>query len=474
MGFSFGKSSSKGVSGQSATQRHASNILLEAILPGSSMTGGYISDQTPSGTIPTSRAAGGSNQDTGMGMRIGAPNLGPRPHMPGGDYSNEPLGPLRKMGDAPGSSVRGTFGVSDDIAQSTVSRKMGNYVPSARQQGFGALAGHGMTEAYRQQAGPYTSVQGNGMVASYDPLSQQETDDVTRTLLPSLEDMRYRGTFERLQDGDLSEGAASIINQGVEMASDPGAAALEMGKNIDDAVLNGQVLELPELPAISEFINKEYENLAPPIKSVIDDLMSGATESNLQSSLDTNVQALTNQANEALTGMLDDTYGRFSASGVSGGAMLAASGDVTTKVMADLSGQIAAQYQQTAAQMAQDRQIGLQAVQTLIGLGQQEQAMEQQRQVQQLETTLNLVQAKYQMYTGLTQQFVQANLQYANIIAQEVDRENTEQINSMRMFYEILVSLATGGPALSNQRSQSSNFGVDLSALAPGKPIPPK
>jgi hypothetical protein len=172
--------------------------------------------------------------------------------------------------------------------------------------------------------------------------------------------------------------------------------------------------------------------------------------------------------------MLDDTYGRFSASGVSGGAMLAASGDVTTKVMADLSGQIAAQYQQTAAQMAQDRQIGLQAVQTLIGLGQQEQAMEQQRQVQQLETTLNLVQAKYQMYTGLTQQFVQANLQYANIIAQEVDRENTEQINSMRMFYEILVSLATGGPALSNQRSQSSNFGVDLSALAPGKPIPPK
>ena len=30
------------------------------------------------------------------------------------------------------------------------------------------------------------------------------------------------------------------------------------------------------------------------------------------------------------------------------------------------------------------------------------------------------------------------------------------------MFYEIMVSLATGGPALSNQRSKSSNFGIQL------------
>lgn len=430
MGFSGGRSSSVGQGGQSSTQRHASNLLFESLLPGSSMTGGYVSDQS----TPAQR--------------------------------------LARESSAGGSSVRGTFGVSDDIAQSTVSRKMGNYVPSARQEGFGALKGHGMTEAYRQQIGPYTSVQGNGMVASYDPLSQQQTDDVTKTLLPSLEDMRYRSTFERLQKGDLPEGAAAIINQGVNMAGDPGGAALEMAKNIDEAVLNGQVLTLPDLPEISTFINKQYDQLAPPIKNVIDDLMSGGVEANLQASLDTNVEALTSQAQEALTGMLDDTYGRFAASGVSGGAMLAASGDVTTKVMADLSGQIAAQYQQTAAQMAQDREIALKAVQTLVGLGQQEQAMQQQRQVQELETTLNLVQAKYSMYTGLTQQFVQANLQYANIIAQEVDRENTEQINSMRMFYEVLVSLATDGPALSNQRSKSSNFSANFSSLMPGGGTP--
>ena len=45
MGFGFGKSSKAQVSGQSATQRHASNLLLEALIPGSSMTGGYVSQQ---------------------------------------------------------------------------------------------------------------------------------------------------------------------------------------------------------------------------------------------------------------------------------------------------------------------------------------------------------------------------------------------------------------------------------------------
>lgn len=440
MGFSGGRSSSVGQGGQTSTQRHASNILFESLLPGSSMTGGYVSDQS----TPAQRLA----RESSGGPRLNVEN------MPGG-YND---------------AVRDSIGGG---SKGSVSRKMGNYVPSARQEGFGALKGHGMTEAYRQQIGPYTSVQGNGMVASYEPLSQQQTDDVTKTLLPSLGDMEYKTTFDRLASGDLPEGASSIIQQGVDMSSDPGGAALEMAKNIDDAVLNGQVLELPELPGVSEFINKEYEALAQPIKNVIDDLMSGGTEANLQTSLDANVQALTNQAQEALTGMLDDAYGRFAASGVSGGAMLAASGDVTTKVMADLAGQIASQYQATAAEMNQQRQIALGAVQTLVGLGQQEQAMVNQRQVQELETSLNLVNAKYQMYTGLTQQFVQANLQYANIIAQEIDRKNTEQINNMRMFYEIMVSLATGGPALSNQRSKSTNFSADLSALVK-PPVPPK
>ncbi len=90
--------------------------------------------------------------------------------------------------------------------------------------------------------------------------------------------------------------------------------------------------------------------------------------------------------------------------------------------------------------------------------------MDFQRQSINLESTLKIAEQKYAMYTELTNQFVQQNLAYTNIIAQEIDRENTEQINNMRMYYEILVSLATGGPALATERSKSTKFQVTTGA----------
>ena len=87
----------------------------------------------------------------------------------------------------------------------------------------------------------------------------------------------------------------------------------------------------------------------------------------------------------------------------------------------------------------------------------------------QLETQMKLMEAKLGMYTTLSQEMIRLNQNYAALIAQEVDRENTEQINSMRMFYEIMVSLATGGPALSNQRSKSSQFNINTGGIGKTK-----
>ena len=423
MGFSFGKSGSKGVSGQSATQRHASNILLEAILPGSSMTGGYVSDK--------SRPAAQGERGTT-----------PTPTGPSLDGFIKLEGPQTK---GQGSAV---------------SRKMGNYVPSARQQGFGALMGHGMTEAYRQQVGPYTDVQGQGRVASTNPLTQGQADAVTKTLLPSLEQMRYKGAFERFDKGTLTPTAAGVIEAGSKIASDPLGQAQAAAAQIDEAILGGNIPQLPELPEITTYVEDVYSKMPDPLKNVITDLMSGGVTANIQASLEANVQAYANQANLALTDMLDETYGRFASSGVSGGAMLAAAGDVTTKVMADVAGNIANFYQQAMTTVQQERQLALQTVESLIGTAQQQQAMDFQGQTINLESTLKMAEAKYAMYTQLTNQFLDQNLAYTNIIAQEIDRENTEQINNMRMYYEILVSLATGGPALATERSKSTKFSI--------------
>lgn len=407
MGFGFGKSSKSQVSGQSATQRHASNLLLEALIPGSSMTGGYVSDKTPTAT--TSQA---TLPDTG-----------------------------------------------DPVTQ-TVSRQMGNYVPSARQQGFGALAGHGMTEAYKQQAGPYTDVWGKGMVASTNPLTQTQTDAVTKTLLPSTQDMAYKTTFEKLANQTLPQQAADIVQEGGAIAADPLGKAMQAAQAIDDAILGGVSYELPELPQVTAYMDQVYTNMPEPIKNVVDDLLQGGLTENLISSLETNVAAFKNIAEIQLNEMLDQTYGRFAASGVSGGAMLAAAGDVTTKVMAELSGQIAGFYMQSYQQLNQERQLALNAVESLVGTAQQQQAVDFQANQINLETQLKIMEQKYNMYGALTTQFLDHNLAYMNIIAQEVDRQNTEQINTMRMFYEIMTSLATGGPALATSRSKSTQFQV--------------
>jgi hypothetical protein len=498
MGFGFGKSSKAQVSGQSATQRHASNLLLEALIPGSSMTGGYVSQQgqAPVYATPQQLAAqqAAAQQTTAVRdpkwptavpdhVRVGPalqPGQNPQQYFydslrPGGDtppqvppgYTITSEGQVVPLPGQPASvaqtGVQTLAGTGDPIEQ-VVSNQVGNYVPSARQQGFGALAGHGMTEAYRQQVGPYTDVWGGGRVASYNPLTQTQTDAVTQTLLPSTQDMAYQTTFEKLANQTLPQQAADIVQEGGAVAADPLGKAMQAAQAIDDAILGGVSYELPELPQVTAYMDQVYTNMPEPMKNVVDDLLQGGLTENLVSSLETNVAAFKNIAEIQLNEMLDETYGRFAASGVSGGAMLAAAGDVTTKVMAELSGQIAGFYMQSYQQLNQERQMALNTVENLIGTAQQQQAMDFQANQINLETQLKIVEQKYNMYGALTTQFLDHNLAYMNIIAQEVDRQNTEQINTMRMFYEIMVSLATGGPALATSRSKSSQFQISTGA----------
>jgi cyanate lyase len=258
----------------------------------------------------------------------------------------------------------------------------------------------------------------------------------------------------------LPESAASIIRTGRDMAADPMGQARQQAQLIDQAVNNGEIPQLPELPEIDSYLTDVYTKMPEPMKQVVEDIFTGGTSANIEKSLQNNITALTANAENILKDQLDVTYGKFASSGVSGGAMLAAAGDVTTKVMADVTAQVAGFYTNALTQAQQQQQLAFQALDRVIGTAEAQQAMDAQRQAIDMEAQVNLINAKLGMYTELTNQFLAQNQVYSGIIAQEIDRENTEQINSMRMFYEIMVSLATGGPALSNQRSKSSNFSI--------------
>ena len=416
MGFSSGKSKSKNVSGPSRQQTTAANLLLESIVPGSVGAQGYSRQQEQQ---PVQQ----------MQTKTGLPYEGP-----------DPVTELRN----PRAFGSGTF----QPAQT----------PDASKVGQGTLEGFMATQRMADQ-GAYTSSIGTGREFSGQPLGP---DAVTRTLLPSLDQMRFKGTFDQLDEGQLSPTAADIIQEGANLAKDPLGTAQHAAAQIDTAVQEGQVTPLPELPEITNYINKVYEDMPTPLKNVIDDFLQGGTTEKIEESIQQNVAAIKTQAEDILKDQLDITFGKFASMGATGGAMFAAAGDVTTQVMGNVSASIAGFYAQALTQAQQQQQLALQTLSTVIGTAGQQQALDAQRQAIELDTTTKLISAKYNLYAGLTQEFLRQNQFYTDIVRQETQAANQQEFQAMSMFYEILTSLATGGPGVREGTTRQTQFTFGL------------
>lgn len=403
MGMSRSKSKQKSVSGPSRQQTTAANLLLESVVPGSVGTAGYAR-QAPKQTPTMSQEA------AVQGL------MNPR---------------------AVGS---GTF----QAAQTPDSSKVGQ----------GTLEGFMATQNLANQ-GAYTSSLGTGREFGAQPLGP---DPVTRTLLPSLEEMKFKGTFDQLDKNQLSPTAAGVVETGAALASDPLGQAQQAAAQIDQAVNEGQVTTLPELPEITEYIGKVYEDMPGPLRNVIDDFLEGGTTEKIEESIQKNVAAIKTQAEDILQSQLDITFGKFASAGATGGAMFAAAGDVTTQVMGNVSASIAGFYAQALTQAQQQQQVALQTLSTVIGTAGQQQALDAQRQAIELDTTTKLITAKYNLYAGMTQEFLRQNQFYTDIVRQETSAANQQEFQALSMFYEILTSLATGGPGVSTGEQKSSTF----------------
>ena len=195
-----------------------------------------------------------------------------------------------------------------------------------------------------------------------------------------------------------------------------------------------------------------------PLKNVIDDFLQGGTTEKIEESIQKNVAAIKTQAEDILQSQLDITFGKFASAGATGGAMFAAAGDVTTQVMGNVSASIAGFYAQALTQAQQQQQVALQTLSTVIGTAGQQQALDAQRQAIELDTTTKLITAKYNLYAGMTQEFLRQNQFYTDIVRQETSAANQQEFQALSMFYEILTSLATGGPGVSAGEQKSSSF----------------
>ena len=420
MGFSSSKSKSKSVSGPSPTQTKAANILFEALVPGSSGTGGYV---TQKGTPP-------SQEDAIQGL------LNPRAGGGGGYITDsQRIDPV----DVPGGKV-----------------------------GYGYE--QGMKDTAATIGGrTFTDVLGKGTVRSPEALTAEQAAGVTDTLLPTIDDMRYKSIGEQMALGRGTEAERNVIAQQEAMAADPIKFAQEVQDNIVQKVYEGQSLELPTTPEITDYISDVYSKLPDSLKGLVDDVVSQGTTTNIDTSISAASEKLLAQAQATGDKLMTETLGRFSAAGAAtSGAALAAASQITSDIAVNFGAQLVEFTQNALTQAQQDRQIALQALNQIATTADRTRAQDLQANIINLETLTTTLGAQLNSYVQLTQSFLQNSQFYTDVIANSFDRMSSTEVENFRMVYEVLVSLATGGPGSSYGKSSSRSFGVDLGGALSG------
>tara|TARA_R100001224_G_scaffold28350_2_gene15443 strand:+ start:8956 stop:10227 length:1272 start_codon:yes stop_codon:yes gene_type:complete len=415
MGFSSSKSKSKQVSGPSPTQTKAANILLEAIVPGSSGIGGYVQQgQQPSQQMQTQTSL---------------------------PYEGEGSVPSRMIQPATPDGSRVGYGYEQGMKES--------------QANLGDRT--------------FSDVIGKGVVRSPNQLTPQEAGRVSDTLLPSMTDMRFKTMGEQMELGRGTDEERQIIAQQEAMAADPIKFAQEVQDNIVQKVYAGQALELPTTPEITDYISDVYNKLPESLKGLVDDVVTKGTNANIDTSITAASEKLLAQAQQTGDKLMKDTLGRFSAAGAAtSGAAIAAASQITSEIAVNFGAELV-NFTQTAMQQAQqDRQIALQALNQITTTADRARAQDLQADIINLETLNTTLGAQLNSYVQLTQSFLQNSQFYTDIIANQFNAMSSTDVENFRMVYEVLVSLATGGPGSSYGKSTSKSFGLDFGGLISG------
>lgn len=420
MGFSSSKSRSKSVqqSGPSPTQTKAANLLLESFVPGFSGQPGYISQQGQQPDL-TGRAGGG-----------------------GGYFTD-------------GDPMRQVVGTSRDPGK----------------EGYGYDLGQRETGDILGALGPFKSVTGSGLVRSQKPMTQGETDAVTRTLLPSMQDMQYKTAMEQMQAGRGTAQEKAVLDQSSAMAADPIGFAKKQQEEILQSVYEGKALTLPTLPEITDYVEKVYNKLPDALKGVIDDITTNGLQANIEASIENASTKLLAQAQATGDELMKQTISKFSAAGAgTSGAALAAASQITSDISVEFGANLVNFTQNALTQAQQDRQVALQALQTVVGTADQARAQDLQAAAINLETLNQTLQAQLNSYVQLTDKFLQQSQFYSQLLVTQFDRMSTTEVDNFRMVYEVLLGLATAGPASSYgmSKSSSSSFGLDFGGLLSG------
>tara|TARA_Y100000004_G_C8949526_1_gene427793 strand:+ start:659 stop:2149 length:1491 start_codon:yes stop_codon:yes gene_type:complete len=414
-GKSKSKSKQESVTGPSTQQTIASNLLLEAIRPGSTGLGGYLTT--------------------------------------GDTVSPETVTELQ-----------------NPRAVGQVAAPITTRQTDASKEGYGVAQGRDILKSYLDAGAPYQSVlpgeTAAGGVRAPDTRAI-DTSQTYSTLLPSFDDAKYTDFFEKYDAGQLSTSAQAIVDSVMPIVENPISASKEQMNEIFEMAGANEALTLPDPTPLTSVVTEIMQDSPAPMVTFIDNVLGAGTDAAIAQELDTLSTELMAIGQDQAKDMMDATLGQMAQQGIaSSGAALAAIQDGLVDIAKNYNAQIAQARVEALGTLTQARGLGVNIISDLFQRGEQQQAMELSRELKLLEVEAAKQAAKIQAHTQVQMQLNQAQQNAMALVIDEQRQIEANKERTQQFIFNLLGQLATAGPASTYQygksKSSSFNFGGSL------------
>jgi|MDTB01.2.fsa_nt_gb hypothetical protein len=416
-GKSKSRSRQMSVSGPSSQQSFYSNMIQEAFFPGSTNTGGFITDRSGTREGALRRPDGGK---VGYGV------------------------------------AQGYDSTKDYLDTLTTPRKS-------------ALPGSPGPIASSQDPRLDRGVRANQELSTGVESAEQELRDQAESILPSFDDAKYKDFFAKYEAGELPEETRQLTSNVINMVQDPVAASSEQMSEIYRMSGADGAMTLPDPTPLQDEVTEIFEGLPNAMTSFMINIFDDSTDAGMEAELDKLSTAIYETAATQGEDLLKATLGDFAAQGIAtSGAALNAIKDGVLDIAKNTNAQLAQARVQALGTLYQARQTGVSLLSDLLQRGEQQQSLTLSKNIKMLELEsakqLSKINAHTQMQLAMNQQ----QMQLFGIAVDEQRQVEQNKERTQQFIYTFMGNMATAGPGSSYGTSSARSSSFNLQPIQLG------
>ena len=408
-GKSKSRSKQMSVSGPSSQQSFYSNMIQEAFFPGSTNTGGYITDKA--------------------GTREGA---------------------LRRPDGGK---------VGYGVAQGWDSTK--DYLDTLATPRKSALPGSPGGIASSQD--PRSGIQDRHELSTGMDTAESDLRDQAESILPSFDDAKYKDFFAKYESGELPEETRKLTSNVLNMVQDPIAASSEQMSEIYRMSGADGAMTLPDPTPLQDEVTEIFEGLPNAMTSFMVNIFDSGTEEGMANELDNLSTAIYEVAASQGEDLMKQTLGDFASQGVAtSGAALNAIKNGVIDIAKNTNAQLAQARVQALGTLYQARQTGVALLSDLLQRGEQQQSLTLSKNIKMLELESAKQLSKINAHTQMQLSLNQTQMQLFGIAVDEQRQVEQNKERTQQFIYTFMGNMATAGPGSSygTSSSRASSFNL--------------